>query len=302
MGFFDDVIGGTFGAEGSPAQVVDPTPTEFKQIRPQIAEGISSFIGGEQDFLSSDISQNLGQFSFAPTEGELGALSNISGRAGTLTEGDLAARNLLGRTVSGEFLSPESNPFLQQTIDAAVRPLRESFERVTLPGLAGKFTKLGQTIRPGETTPRSSSPFNTAAAFAQGDFLRNVGDISSKISFQNFENERQRQQQATGDVNALRGEDIRLFVEDLRAQALPRLIQEVGLDRALQQFNQFTSNLLASLGLGTQAATSTNLQIPAVPSTPSIAEDFLRSAAAASGHELGSGEGAKELLAVAGGG
>lgn len=288
MGFLDEIAGGLlfgddpFSKEGSPAQLVDPTPPEFTALRDPIAESLQGFFGGEQNFLESDVFKNLDQFTGQLGAGEQSALDQLTGFFGSNVTGDLS-QNQLQQTISGQFLSPDSNPFLQQTIDAATRPLLEGFERITLPGLKSDFTRLGQVIRPDEPVGRTSSPFNRAAAIAQGDVLSQVSDIASRISFGNFQQERQNQLQAIRDQGQLRSSEVQNLLSRLQAEALPRLIQEVGLDRALQQFNQFTTQLLQSLNLGGQLSTQPNQAFPAIPATPGIFESAVRSFANTAG-------------------
>jgi len=278
-GLLDDTLGflDFGGSEGSPAQLVDPTPPEFVGLREPIAEGLRGFIGGEQKFLDSQQFQNIDQFTGQITSGETGALGGL----GNFIDANPlqgVVQDQLQQTISGQFLSPDSNPFLQQTINAATRPLLEGFERITLPGLKSDFTRLGQVIRPGEPVGRASSPFNQAAAIAQGDVLSQVSDIASKIAGENFQQERGRQLQAVRDQGQLRTSEVNNLLQRLQAEALPRLIQEIGLDRALQQFNQFTQQLLQSLQVGGQLSTQPNQAFPAIPSTPGIFESGIRTA------------------------
>ena len=97
------------------------------------------------------------------------------------------ATQLGNATLRGDFLSPESNPYLQSTINAATRPLLENFTEQVLPGLkASAFTGGADT---------GTRQLFTQNMFAD-DLSRRIGDISSNIAYENYGRERALQQNA----------------------------------------------------------------------------------------------------------
>ena len=331
--------------KGTPGQVVDVTPPEFEAIRAPVAGGIEGLLGGgpaapepfvapitgPEEALVGQIAAGAGQpdpllaaagqsaagLLGAPTGDPLAAFPGAGdaitqflsgGGQGAVSPEGLFQPDALGdfiktltqRSTGGE-LEAGGNPFLQAAIDAATRPVIENFERAILPRLRSQFTLAGQNIGPG-----GSSPFDVAAAGAGTDVLRNIGDISTDLSFQAFEAERgrqteatdllarlglatgeagteraetdiaatldsvraaieastagreldlQQQQQAVSQATTVSREELDQTVQSLQAVALPRLIDQLGLDAGLAEFSRRIDVLLEALGLGVQAGT-----------------------------------------------
>lgn len=223
MGGITDAI---FGSSGSPSRVEDITPPEFASLRNPIADMLRQLMsmGGfstapgqyaaplsstEQSLVSRAgqtalspltldprvqglIGQALGMAGSAPsfTGAEQGLMGQISQLAGpsALTG---AASQQLQQIISGQGLSPDSNPFLSATIDAATRPLVETFQQQTMPGLRSMFTAAGQQVQ-----GLGSSPFSEALALERTGLANAIGDVSTNIAGQNYQAERARQMQA----------------------------------------------------------------------------------------------------------
>ncbi len=79
--------------------------------------------------------------------------------------------------LSGQALSPETNPFLQATAEAAIRPLEQSFQQSILPGIRSGAIEAGQF---------GSSRQSIAEGIAGQELLAQQGDISSRIFSQGF--------------------------------------------------------------------------------------------------------------------
>ncbi len=95
---------------------------------------------------------------------------------------------LLLQAAQGNFLTQQAgNPFIGDTINAAQRPVIDNFNEQVLPNLLASFAGtggVGSTLKAGFANQQAR------------DLQRNLGDISTDISFNVFEAERQRQQQA----------------------------------------------------------------------------------------------------------
>ena len=79
--------------------------------------------------------------------------------------------------LSGQALSPETNPFLAQTAEAAIRPLEQSFQQSILPGIRSEAIELGGF---------GGSRQGIAEGIAGQELLAQEGDITSRIFSQGF--------------------------------------------------------------------------------------------------------------------
>ncbi len=239
MSFIGDLFGGSEQKSGP----VETTPEAFKALQGPIADVLKNlFTGGAGTFTGV---QDPSRFSAPLAGGESNLLQGLAGMFGQ--GGDptgTAAQSLLQNTLSGNFLSPESNPFLQAQIAAAQRPLIEQFQDVAMPRLQSQFTAAGQRTQPG-----SSSAFDRAAAIATRGLFNNLGDISTNLTGQNFQAERARQQEAITQSSQLRGQEIQNTIQSLQAQALPRLIEQFGIDKGLEEFNNRMDVILKAIQL-----------------------------------------------------
>ncbi len=244
MGFVADAVGGIgdflFGSEGDPAQVIDVTDPKFKELRPPVSNALQDLIrsGGGGSFGATN----------ALTAGITGPEQAILNQLGTggLSNLQEAGRGQLLNTIEGGNL--QGNPFLQQAIQAATRPVIDRFTDVTLPGVVGQFKNAGQTIRSNPNQP-GSSQFLNQVRLADRDLSRTVGDIASKISFENFQQERQRQEAGIRTAEDISTQDIDNAIKNLQAQALPRFIEDLGIQRGIAEFDKQIARLLQSLGL-----------------------------------------------------
>lgn len=79
--------------------------------------------------------------------------------------------------LSGQALSPETNPFLAATAEAAIRPLEQSLNQRILPGIRSEAVEAGQF---------GSSRQGIAEGIAFQEFLAQSGDISADIFSRGF--------------------------------------------------------------------------------------------------------------------
>lgn len=231
-----DLFGGSESTPGQPGQVVDVTPSQFTALRGPVADALRGLItsGGGPAAPQPNVAPITGleeQLVGATTQQALNPFLQ-------------QAQAVLGETLGGQFLSPESNPFLRESIGEATRPLIETFERVTDPSLRAAFTRAGQRIQPG-----ASSPFDVARNQAVQDLLREVGGVSTSLTAQNFARERGLQLGAVDQAGQLGQAQIQQLIQGLQAAALPRLIEDLGVQRGLQEFQNRINTLLQSLGI-----------------------------------------------------
>jgi hypothetical protein len=133
-----------------------------------------------------------GQMFVDPSQQTLDALARqeeiARGGQGILAAGQGAyeqALGGLGATAGGAFLG--GNPFRDQMIQSALRPLSQQYSEQVVPGIASQFSAAGRY--------GSGAMQQTQSRAAEG-FARGMGDIASGLAFQDYSSERARQQQA----------------------------------------------------------------------------------------------------------
>jgi hypothetical protein len=91
----------------------------------------------------------------------------------------------LANTAAGGFL--QGNPYQQQMIEAATRPLVSQYSNQVLPGIASLYSKSGRY---------GSGAMQGALGQATEQYGRALGDVSANIVGTQYDQERARQQQA----------------------------------------------------------------------------------------------------------
>lgn len=243
--------------KSKPATIQDVTPSEFSALRDPLAATLSQFLAG-----GSSAGGFPGPFVAPITSEETASINRIRGLTSGAPPTEAAATDLLRRTLSGEFLTPESNPFLEAMFTAAARPVIRNFQDVVQPELRAQFTRGGQFIQPG-----SSSPFATALARAGTGFTENLTDLAAQIFGPAYQFERGLQQGAVPQAIALGQEPLRRETINLAVQALPREIEQRGIDAAMQNFFQATGLQLDAAQLAALVANPNLVTVPGSPST-----------------------------------
>lgn len=235
-------MGGSF-FEGKPersrSRARDITPAEFVSLRQPVADTLRFLLTGGPEF--------TGPFVAPLAQQEIDLLASLEGTERTPAE--QAGQETLTRTARGDFLRPGSNPFLQDAIRSAQRPLVEAFSEDAR-ALRGGFTAAGQRIQ-------DSSPFARAEAIRERALANALADVSTQLTATNFFNERQLQQRASEIAGQVRSGEVQRLIAQLQAQALPRLIEQLGIDRGLEEFRRRAAVIenAAALGVGATSAT-----------------------------------------------
>ncbi len=182
-------------------------------------------------------------------------------------QGGSGRQDLLEKTLGG-FFTPGQPGFqgdiLQAAIENAQRPTKNALIEVLERSLPGRFTAGGQFIQPG-----GSSAFDRAAALATRGAGETLAGIASDFSFRNLEAERGRQQEAI----KLSQEEVNTTIQNLGAQALPRLIEDLGIERAQQVFRDRLQAVLSALQssvAATRPASAQRFESTETGSTPGI--------------------------------
>jgi hypothetical protein len=247
-----EIIGGSRGA----TKAQDTTATQLTATREGFASALLGLLGvttpqrglaqGNKSLVTpaanplAGVPQYTGAVTADLTPQERSLLDAIGPQEGA------ARRAQLDATLSGAYLDPASNPWLAATIREAQRPVLEGLEETLGRVLPGRFLVAGQNPRAG-----GSSAFDRAAAIATKGAADAAAGIATNIAGQNYQAERQRQL----DSVTFSQQELDSTISKLRESALPRLIEQHGLDTGLQEFRRRSDFLLSLLQVLTGATT-----------------------------------------------
>lgn len=221
----------------TPVNMTDPA---LQGLAPDLAASLRQLLTGFSGQATN--AGNPGTAGATPqaqvTGQEQNMLDALGGQVGPGTQRAGYISDVLG----GKYLPGQanSNPFLQSAIQAAQRTTLEGLTDTLSRDLPGRFTANGQLIQANTGGQGGSSAFDRAAAIATRGAANAVGDIATNMSNTQFQNERQQQTAVAG----LDQQEVDSTIKALSASALPRLIQQNGLDQGLALFQQQTDNLL----------------------------------------------------------
>lgn len=165
----------------SPRQKTDTAiPGEFKPFYEQ--QFADSFAASQRVPTTPYAGQWFAPQNYNQTQG-FGGAADVSNRL----IGQGYGQNVLdlgNATVNGQYLHPDSNPYLRASMDAAVRPNLESFERVALPQLRFGANRAGayDGVRRG-----------LAEAQLGSDVYQTNAGILAEMALNNYLQERQNQ-------------------------------------------------------------------------------------------------------------
>lgn len=231
------------------SKTIDVTPDQYKALRDPVSAALAALTSGNRagldKILSGFSNPNGGGPLAAPiTANEQAVLDQLNRDTGDNT----LRRQLIDKTLRGEFLpgQPGANPFLDATIRSAQRPTLQGLQETLERSLPGRFTAEGGQF----VQPRGSSAFDRAAALATRSASDTLGDIATNLSYQTYDAERNRQQEAITFSQA----EVDTVLKNLEAQALPRLIQDQGIERGLELYQTKMQALLQALSLAIDAS------------------------------------------------
>lgn len=118
-----------------------------------------------------------------PNADQTAAVDYLRGQAAGTATGSDELRALGQQTASGYFLNPETNPYIKQAVESAIRPLQKQLDgRIVSVGDAATMAGAYGGDRQALLKAKALTGFNEAAL-----------DTSGKIYFDNYNNERTRQ-------------------------------------------------------------------------------------------------------------
>lgn len=131
-----------------------------------------------------DKTQAAGSTYVGPNQAQLDAVNQIKALSGTLGTGSQEMRDLALSQLRGDWLSPDTNPYIKDVAAAALRPIQERFD-------ANRLAISDMAIAQGAY---GGSRQDLQELKALSDFTRDSGDITSSIYGNNYANERMIQQ------------------------------------------------------------------------------------------------------------
>ena len=222
--------------------VDDYTPSEYVRLRGITESTLRDIIesGGGERYSGPFVAP------LTPTEEEQLLLLN---ELQLPSDNLLAAEGLIGDVIGGDYLTPDSNPFLRSYVSAAQEQVREAYD-------ADNEARRAMFARAGHRLPESS-PFAMAQVEASGEFAEALSDIATQVYSGAYDAERERQGQYIELQQSLDAQRWQIAVQNLEAQALPRMIDQMGIDRALEEFYRRQELLAQALGIAGQLSAPT---------------------------------------------
>lgn len=238
--FLHSIFGGSSAQQTAQAT---STPTNFTDaslqgLSPDLASSLRTLLGQ----YGTTGPQYGGQTTAPITGNESSILDTIKSQVAPGNDASTYIKSVL----NGNYLpgSSNQNPYLQQAITAAQRPVLDNLTQTLTRDLPGRFTQGGQFIQANTGENGGSSAFDRAAAIATQSAANMSTDIAAKIGSDAYTNERQNQNTAA----QLDQTQVQTTINALQAEALPRLIQQYGLDQGTKLFQTSTAALLQLLG------------------------------------------------------
>lgn len=229
----------------STSKPVDITPQSFKDLQAPFAGVLSGLL---DQYGSSAGSNLLGGYqgpTTTPVSGtETADLAQLQNKtANPLTAGQYV-KNINGASTTGAFSANPNDPTLQAAITAAQRSTTEGLNTALGRTLPSQFIQSGQQVQ-----GQGSSAFDRAAALAYGQGASALGDIATNMQYSNTNDAKNREATAIAQVPSIQTSDVNNMISNLNAQALPRLIQDLGVERGMEVYNNNINSILAGLGI-----------------------------------------------------
>lgn len=162
------------------------------------------------------------------------------------------ASQQLQDVAGGQYLN--SNPYQQQMMQAATRPLQQAYSEEVLPGISSLYSKSGRL---------GSGSMERALGTATERYGRALGDVTSNLAGSQYQAERGLQQQALGQLAGVSAQDIQT-----------QLTGAQGLQQAQQA--ALGAQLQAAGGVGTSQYQELQRQLSASAAAPQIyAQQYL---------------------------
>lgn len=234
---------------------VDMTPQSFKDLQGPFAGVLSNLLGQYNSSMGSSLLQGYQGPTTTPITGtESADLSKLNATANTatptLTPADYV-KQINGASGTGAFSADPNDPTLNGAITAAQRSTVQGLNTALGRTLPSQFVQSGQQVQ-----GNGSSAFDRAAALAYGQGASALGDIATNMQYSNTNDAKNREATAISQVPAvntanagIKTADVNNMISNLNAQALPRQIADLGVERGMEAYNNNINSILAGLGI-----------------------------------------------------
>lgn len=212
----------------SSTRIKDITPEEYKALRAPTAARLAEFLNASGFDYGGPLAAGM-------TGDEVGSLARLNDTSGRLNP---ELENLILRTAGGEFLQDvPNNPFLGGAIDFVRRQVEDAFDLESAQNRS-LFSRAGHKIS-------QSSPFSDAQSRLEIDRQDRLADQIAGLALPLFEAERARMNEAS-----TRGvELVNSQLANLEANALPRMIADLGVERGQQLFTDRLNRLIQAFSI-----------------------------------------------------
>lgn len=207
MGLFSGItnaIGGIFGGGGGGSQQTG-TQTVTNSIDPMLKPYVQFGLDESKRLYQNPTPYAPFNTVVAPSASTLSALSGIEKRAMAGNPLVSSAQGQMQKTIQGDYLT--GNPFFQGAFKAATRPIEQQFTQ-NIGDIRSKVSSSGR-YGSGAQTQLEGRAYD---ALAQG-----LSDIGGKMAYQNYSDERARQEAAIANAPAMSQADYNDFAKLLAA-------------------------------------------------------------------------------------
>ena len=203
-----------------------------------------------------------------PTDAQRRGVQGMIDMAPGTATGAAELRQLGLDTVSGKYLSPDSNPYIKGAVDAALRPIQQSLNQ--------NIMAIGDTFSGAGAYGGSNQALMSSRAV--NDWANTSADTSSRIYAGNYENERQRQMMGAGLLDAANALAMQPNQILLQAGGIQQGWDQNALQEAFTKYqmaqdapwaglDRYAQLLGLAQGYGTQTTNGTTTSTAARPST-----------------------------------
>lgn len=251
-----NAIGGIFGGGGGSQQT--GTQTVTNQIDPMLRPYVQFGLDEAKRLYQNPTPYAPFNTVVAPSQSTLSALSGIESRAMAGSPLMASAQQQAGRTISGDYLS--GNPFFTGAFQAATRPIEQQFQQ----NIGDIRSKVSSSGRYGSAA-QNQLEGRAADALAQG-----LSDIGGRLAYQNYSDERARQEAAISNAPAMSQADYNDFAKLLAAGTTREGYTQAEIADQLARYQyQMPESRLGTFLSGVYQAPSGSVQERPIYSNPS---------------------------------
>lgn len=249
------------GDKARDSQVIDTTAQPFQQLRGQFADQLQTMMQSPQQYMGrfaalmhpneqqalQGVQQATGQVGQSGVGQQYlqqaGQSMNPFAGAAQLSGGEMQGLNAIQQSAFNpnpmqpginaglqQLIGGQMNPYGQQLMDAAVRPILDNFSDQALQQ-RGLYTGAGQHIQ-----GMGSSPFAQASARLSGNVANAIGDTTAQLGANLYGQQQQGQLQGLNMAMQQPGMQLQNQIAATQALGLPREVQQMGMNNRASAF------------------------------------------------------------------